>query len=194
MQLTLNTEQKQEFLKRGFSRRSFGRLAAMLTAGASLPFYNEPALAQLSAIRGPIPADAVKINANENPLGPCPEAAEAIHKVVQKGGRYLYEETFGFQEQMAETEGVKPSYVQPFAGSSAPLHQAVLAFCSPEKGFVVGDPGYEAGERAARFIGAKVSKVPLTRTYAHDVKAMAAADRNAGLIYLCNPNNPTATL
>jgi histidinol-phosphate/aromatic aminotransferase/cobyric acid decarboxylase-like protein len=182
-------------MRRGFSRRHFGRLATMIGAGAAaLPFFNEPALAQLSAIRGPMPADAVKINANENPLGPAPEAAAAIHAIVQRGGRYLYEETFGFQETMAELEGLKANYVQPFAGSSAPLHQAVLAFTSPSKPFVTGDPGYEAGERAARFIGAKVISVPLTKSYAHDVKAMAAASPDAGLIYVCNPNNPTGTL
>jgi len=194
VQTYLSPDQQKDLLKRGFTRRNFGRFAAVLTAGASLPFYNEPAMAQLSAIRGQMPADAVKINANENPLGPCPEAAEAIHNIVQKGGRYLYEETFGFQETMAELEGVKPNYVQPFAGSSAPLHQAVLAFTSPTKSFVTADPGYEAGERAAKYIGAKVISVPLTKTYAHDVKAMAAADPNAGLIYVCNPNNPTGTL
>ena len=141
-----------------------------------------------------MPADAVKINANENPLGPCPEAAEAMRDIVQKGGRYLYEETFTMQETMAELEGLKPSYVTPYAGSSAPLHQAVLAFTSPTKPFVTGDPGYEAGERAAKFIGAKVIRVPLTKTYAHDVVAMAKASPNAGLIYICNPNNPTGTL
>lgn len=191
----LQAEQKREFLQRGFSRRHFGRLATMLGAGAAaLPFYSEPALAQLSAVRGPMPPDAVRINANENPLGPCDEAAAAIHGVVKKGGRYMYEETFGFQETMAELEGLKANYVQPYAGSSAPLHQAVLAFTSPDKPFVTADPGYEAGERAARFIGAKVIAVPLTKTYAHDVKAMAAASPNAGLIYICNPNNPTGTL
>jgi histidinol-phosphate aminotransferase len=194
MHVSLSQEQKRDFVNRGFSRRTFGRLAAVMTAGASLPFYNESAMAQLSAIRGGMPSDAVKINANENPLGPCKEAAEAIHNVVQKGGRYLYEETFGFQETMAALEGVKANYVQPFAGSSAPLHQAVLAFTSPTRPFVTADPGYEAGERAAKYIGAKVIAVPLTKTYAHDVKAMAAADSNAGLIYVCNPNNPTGTL
>ena len=166
----------------------------MLTAGAALPFYNEPALAQLSMLKGPMPADAVKINANENPMGPCSDAAEAIHNVVKKGGRYLYEETFSFATLLGEQEGLKSNYVMPFAGSSAPLHQAVLAFTSPQKGFVVADPGYEAGERAAKFIGAKVSKVPLAKDYSHDVKAMAKADPNAGLIYVCNPNNPTGTL
>src|SRR5271170_4409389 len=88
----LSTEQKVDLLKRGFSRRSFGRFASLIAAGSALPFYNESALAQLSNV-GPIPPDAVKINANENPLGPCPAAADAIHSIVQKGGRYLYEET-----------------------------------------------------------------------------------------------------
>jgi histidinol-phosphate/aromatic aminotransferase/cobyric acid decarboxylase-like protein len=194
MQVCLNTVQKREFLERGFTRRHLGRIAAMLGAGAALPFYNEPAMAQLSAIRGPMPPDAVKINANENPLGPCADAAAAIHAIIPNGGRYLYEETFGMQEILAEQEGVKANYVQPYAGSSAPLHQAVLAFTSPTKPFVTADPGYEAGERAARFIGAKVISVPLTKTYAHDVKAMAAASPDAGLIYVCNPNNPSGTL
>ena len=70
----------------------------------------------------------------------------------------------------------------------------MLAFCSPQKSYVAGDPGYEAGGRAAKFIGARAINVPLTKDYAHDVKAMAAADTNAGLIYLCNPNNPTGSL
>ncbi|MBO0863300.1 MAG: pyridoxal phosphate-dependent aminotransferase [Chloracidobacterium sp.] len=176
------------------SRRNFNRVATLLAAGAALPFYNESALAQLSKT-GPIPADAVKINANENPHGPCPEAAEAIAKVIAKGGRYIYEETDTFANTLAEQEGLDPEYVMPFAGSSDPLHRAVLAFTGKEKPFVVADPGYEAGARAAQFVGAKVIKVPLTQTYAHDVKAMARAaqDRKAGLIYICNPNNPTGT-
>jgi len=190
----LTADEERCFLDRGFSRRHFGRIAMLGAGAAALPFFNEAAMAQLSSLRGVIPPDAVRINANENPLGPCAEAAAAIHAIVQKGGRYLYEETFGFQQIMAEMEGLKANYVQPFAGSSAPLHQAVLAFTSPAKPFVTASPGYEAGERAAKFIGAKVIGVPLTRSYAHDVKAMAAASPDAGLIYVCNPNNPTGTL
>ncbi len=190
----LNKEQQQEILSRGFTRRAFGRFGTLLGAGAALPFYNEPALAQLSRLAAPMPPDAVKINANENPAGPCPEAIEAMHKVIADGGRYQYEETFTFSRTLAEQEGLKPGYVMPFAGSSDPLHRVVLAFTSPTKALVMADPGYEAGERAARFIGAKVAKVPLTSTYAHDVKAMLAADPNPGLFYICNPNNPSGTV
>jgi histidinol-phosphate aminotransferase len=59
---------------------------------------------------------------------------------------------------------------------------------------VTTDPSYEAGMVAAAAAGAKVRKVPLTSNYAHDVKALVAADPNAGVIYICNPNNPTGTV
>ncbi len=194
MQDLFSPEQRRDFLRRGFTRRDFGRLAAFVTAGAALPFYNEATLAQgLSA--GPrIPADAVKINANENPMGPCPEAIEAIQKLVPLGGRYLYEQTFHFIDAMAEIEGVSRDHVLPFAGSSDPLHRVVLAYCGPEKSFVVADPGYEAGGKAAEFVGARTIKVPLRKDWSHDVRAMAAADPNAGVIYVCNPNNPTGSI
>src|SRR3982751_1415795 len=130
MSVILSTEQKADLVRRGFSRRSFGRFATVLTAGATLPFYNEHALAQLSMVRS-MPPDAVRINANENPMGPCPEAAEAIRQIVQQGGRYLYEHTFTFVRVLAEIEGLSVENVLPFAGSSDPLHRAVLAFTSP---------------------------------------------------------------
>jgi histidinol-phosphate aminotransferase len=96
-------------------------------------------------------------------------------------------------EMLGAQEGVGQKYVQVHDGSSAPLLQAVLSFTSPSKSFVIADPGYEAGEEAARFIGAPVVKVPLMADYSHDVKAMAAV-QNAGVIYICNPNNPTGTM
>jgi len=192
MTAVLTDEQKREFVKRGFSRRTFGRIATMLTAGAALPFYNESALAQLSRVDAP--ADSVFINSNENPLGPSPEAREAARKMVDQGGRYLFGQAGKVKTLLAEQEGVKQNYVEIHAGSSGPLHQAVLAFCSPTKAFVTADPGYEAGAKAAGFIDAKVVRVPLMKDYAHDVKAMVAAAPNAGLFYICNPNNPTGTL
>jgi histidinol-phosphate aminotransferase len=177
------------------SRRAFSRMTMLLTAGAALPFYNEMALAQLSKI-GPLPPDAVKINANENPLGPCREAAEAIAKVIAKGGRYMYEETDTFAQTLADLEGLDPEYVLPSAGSSDPLHRTVLAYTGKDRPFITADPGYEAGARAAKFMGAKVIKVPLTQSHAHDAQAMvkAAQEHKAGLIYICNPNNPTGTI
>ena len=190
--MILTPDQKSDFVKRGFSRRSFGRLATIFAAGSSLPFSGEFALAQIAENRK-LPPGAVKIDNNENPLGPCKEALEAMGAILPQGGRYMFYFPSELSEVLGSQEGINQKYVQVHDGSSAPLLQAVLSYTSPSKSFVIADPGYEAGEEAARFIGAPVVRVPLAKDYSHDVKAMAAV-QNAGLIYLCNPNNPTGTM
>jgi len=178
-------------------------------AAAAMPIFTEGHLAQ-AAMQTATPAAAPKrprrmsmtypegaviINANENPLGPCKAACEAIATIAHKGGRYDIDgETAKLTTTFAKQNGLKESYIAVYAGSSEPLHFTTLAFTSPAKGFVTADPSYEAGMMAANVSGAKITKVPLTSTYAHDVKAMVAADPNAGVIYICNPNNPTGTL
>jgi histidinol-phosphate/aromatic aminotransferase/cobyric acid decarboxylase-like protein len=69
-----------------------------------------------------------------------------------------------------------------------------MAFTSLTRSYVTADPGYEAGMFTSERSGARVVKVPLTKTYSHDVKAMLAAAPDAGLFYVCTPNNPTGTL
>jgi hypothetical protein len=71
----------------GLSRRDFVRFASMLAAGSALPL-TERALAQLPTPRRIPPPDAVLINLNENPMGPAPEALEAIYTSSKIGGRY----------------------------------------------------------------------------------------------------------
>jgi histidinol-phosphate aminotransferase len=177
------------------SRREFARrAAALLTAGAALPFYTETALAQDLKVMASVPPDAVRLNTNENPMGPCPAALEAIRQVIPQTGRYLFGQTNAFVEAMADDVGLPASHVAPGAGSSDLLHRSVLAFTSPTRPLVIADPGYEAPDRAARFVGAKVIPVPLRKDYTHDPHAMARADANAGVIYVCNPNNPTGTV
>ena len=78
------------------TRRQFGRMALLLTAGTALPFYNESTLAQDIKAIADIPPDTVRLNANENPLGPCPAALSAISKIVPTGGRYHFEQTHAF--------------------------------------------------------------------------------------------------
>src|SRR5215470_16220048 len=98
----LHDELKNDLIKRGFSRRSFGRIATMMTAGATLPFFNEPALAQLSKVNAP--PDAILLNANENPIGPCKEAREAAARMIEHGGRYRYSEGDRVQQLLAQQE------------------------------------------------------------------------------------------
>jgi len=66
------------------------------------------------------------------------------------------------------------------------------AFTSPTRSWTMASPGYGSG--GGRGIGNKVVKVPLRKDYSHDVEAMIKADPNAGVYYICNPNNPTGTL
>jgi histidinol-phosphate aminotransferase len=134
------------------------------------------------------------IDSNENPLGPSQAAREAISAIIPQGGRYLDHLTEDLVNTFAQLEGLGPDYVQIFPGSSPALRFGVVAFISPQKSYVTADPGFEAGMFAAKVAEARVVKVPLTKTYAHDVKAMLAAAPDAGLFYICNPNNPTGTL
>ena len=176
------------------SRRSFLQVsAAAAVVAAGFRIVTEPLLAR-GAESSPFPKDAVVIDANENPLGPCGVACEAVRDMASQGGRYSTWLTEDLVKAYSEMEGLKPEYVRAFPGSSCPLHYTVLAFTSPAKSFVTADPGYEAGMHAAKYAGARVVKVPLAKSYAHDVKAMLAAAPDAGVFYICTPNNPTGTL
>jgi histidinol-phosphate aminotransferase len=174
-----------------FSRRSFLQLSA---AAAAFQVVTEPMLAAAARKRQPFSKDAVMIDSNENPLGPGQTARDAISAIIPLGGRYLDNLTEELVNTFAQHEGLNPDYVHIFPGSSPPLRFTVVTFTSPQKSYVTADPGYEAGMMAAAATEARVVKVPLTKTYGHDVKAMIAAAPDAGLFYICNPNNPTGTL
>src|SRR6202158_2179282 len=174
------------------SRRTFLSLSAAASAALALRIVTEPMLAHARVHN--FPKDAIRIDANENPLGPGASAREAAAAIVPQGGRYSDWLTDALVKTLAEMEGLKLEQVRVYAGSSEPLHHTVAAFASPQRSYVTADPGYEAGMFAANAVGAKVVKVPLTKSYAHDVKAMLAAAPAAGVFYVCSPNNPTGTL
>ena len=174
------------------SRRSFLQASTAASAALALRIVTEPMLAY--AEWPTYPRDAVLINANENPLGPCSAACDAVTAITPQGGRYLDHLTDELIKQYAQSVGVAEEQIRVYAGSSEPLHCTVMAFTSPKASYVTADPGYEAGMHAARNAEARVVKVPLTKTYAHDVRAMLAAAPDAGVFYVCTPNNPTGTL
>lgn len=176
-----------------FSRRSFLHLTTAASAAAAFRFMTEPMLAA-AARRRPHAPDAVVIDSNENPLGPCQAARDAMAAILPQGGRYLDNLTDELVSTFAQIEGLSPDYIHATVGSTPPLALSVLAFTSPQKSYVTADPGFETGMMTAEHSGARVVKVPLTKTYGHDVKAMLAAGSDAGVFYICNPNNPTGTL
>ena len=180
----------------GFSRRTFFRFAAGASALASMPMLTEPRLALAARPHFADPNIGIHIDANENPMGPCDAARQAMIDIIPRGGRYLFPMEDELPEIFAKQEGLDPESVIPFAGSTEPLHYTVLAFTSKDKPLVIADPSYEAPMWAAQMSGASVIKVPLTDPKGeakHDIKAMLAAASNPGVIYICNPNNPTGT-
>jgi histidinol-phosphate aminotransferase len=180
----------------GISRRNFFRFAAGASALATLPILTEAHLAYAARPKFADPNKGIHIDANENPMGPSESARQAIINIVPRGGRYLFTGEEELSELFAKQEGLSVETVAPFAGSSEPLHYTVLAFTSKERPLVVADPGYEAPMWAAQVSGAPILKVPLADPKGearHDIKAMLAASSNPGVIYICNPNNPTGT-
>jgi histidinol-phosphate aminotransferase len=181
------------------NRRNFLRMGAALpiaaaiapeSAFAAVPF--SPTVPEIGLID--VPANVVLLNGNEYPSGPVPAAVAIMNKMAINGNRYYMNETTKFTSELAAYHDLKPNYVSIYAGSSEPLHFTTMAFTSPTRSLVTANPTFESAWRAAEGQGAKVHKIPLKPDYTYDMKAMVAADPNAGLYYICNPNNPTGTI
>ena len=177
------------------SRRSFLRTAGAALAAA--PILTEAHFARAATLAdGAVPEydpKGVYIDSNENPLGPCEAARKAVIDIVPNGGRYAFPLYANLTNTFAEQMGVSANHVALFDGSSAPLAFAVLAFTSPTRSLVTADPTYEAAGESAKVNKAPIHAVPLAKDHSHDIKAMLAADPHPGVIYICNPNNPTGT-
>ncbi len=177
------------------NRRSFLRAASFAGAAAAVGSFCESQFAFAQARHHePHPENVVFLNANENPLGPCEAARAAMIEGVVQSGRYHDEYNEEVTNLFASQNGLKPEYVQPYSGSSQPIAYSVFAFCTPQRGVVMGTPGYESASFTAKACGVPVADVPLTKEGAHDVKAMVAASASPGMYYIANPNNPTGTI
>jgi histidinol-phosphate aminotransferase len=181
----------------GVSRRNFMRIAAATSAMASISGLTEAHLAFAQRPKFDQPESGIHIDANENPLGPSESARAALAAMIPMGGRYQFPIQIDLIETFAKQEGLNPESVMAYAGSAEPLQYAVLAFTSKDKPLVTADVTFEAPWWAAASNGAPIIKVPLVDpkgAAAHDPKALLAAAANPGLIYVCNPNNPTGTI
>jgi histidinol-phosphate aminotransferase len=176
------------------TRRGFAaRIGAAISVGKMLP---EMAYAQRAMIQGDLPKDMVWLNANENPLGPPKSSLGAMADVLPASGRYHYQEVRGFYESLAHGEDLQAENVLVGSGSTEMLHAAVEAFTALDRPLVVMHPTYEGPPEVARAMHRQVVQVPLLPDYSADVRklAEAAGKSHAGLIYMCNPNNPTASI
>jgi len=113
----------------------------------------------------------------------------------QVAHRYAGKQTDSLQRRLSELHGVAPEKIVLGCGSSEILRAAVDAFAGPQRKVVLGTPTFDLIGRFAKTAGAVVAAVPLAADHAHDLDAMAAAtDARTGLVYVCNPHNPTASV
>jgi histidinol-phosphate aminotransferase len=174
------------------SRRAF---AGSLGLAAGVAFLDTPLVGGVAeaATKRPRPADAVILSSNENPYGPSPRALEAA--TTAASNRYPDALEDAAREAIATHHGVAVEQVLLGCGSSEILQMADEAFSGPGKRVVAAEPTFEAVLAYAKVVRADGIKVPLTPDFRHDLPAMAAAcDASTGLVYVCNPNNPTATI
>ncbi len=172
-----------------------------------------------SAVGSTSAANIVRLSANENPYGPSPMALRAMTDAFSLSCRYPDEHAEVLIGSLAKINGVGREQILIADGSGEILKLCAAAFTGPMSSaanrpvelaprsrggampafmpgrgkMIVADPTFEAILNHARVNRAEVVQVPLTASFAHDLTKMLSA-ASEGLIYICNPNNPTASI
>jgi histidinol-phosphate aminotransferase len=137
----------------------------------------------------------IRLNSNENAYGPSVNVVEAITSATGSANRYPRMEYGALAERVAHANNVKPEQVVFGCGSTEILRIAAFAFLGKGKQLIQAFPTFEAIERYAHAAGSEIASVRLTPAFAHDLGGMlASAGASTTLVYICNPNNPTASL
>ena len=178
----------------GTTRRELAALAgaatlAALTDGMLRP---RPAAARLS--RG-MARDMIQLNSNENPYGPSAAARAAMTAAQEVASRYPGDLEEELRAVLAARHGVSEEQIALGCGSGEILRMADMAFLGEGRTVVAAEPTFEAVLMYAGVARGEPVRVPLDGEHRHDLAAMAkACDRRTGLVYVCNPNNPTGTV
>ena len=176
------------------SRRDFAHL---LGAGAAAAVVRPPLsfAKPAQSVTTPLAEGGiVRLSANENPYGPSPKAFQAMTDSFGLACRYPDEHNNVLIDKLAKLNGVNHDQILLGDGSGEILKLCAETFTGPQNGkLVAADPTFEAILNNASANGADVVKVPLTSSFQHDLPKMLDSAK-AGLIYVCNPNNPTASI
>ena len=183
------------------SRRHFFRNMGLGSAGLlSTPLIigrGREALAfEGEGLQPPDDGGFIRISSNENARGPGRKTMDALRGAISPrvGRGYPPDYTADLVGTIAETYGVSREHVIVGTGSGPILEAATRAFCTPDKPLVTAAPTYGTPDQAARRINAPVKMIKVDRSLGLDLDAMAEAAKGAGMIFFCNPNNPTGTV
>src|SRR5215217_754250 len=172
------------------SRRSFSKFLAAGAAYSALQSRGEVR----ASWRPRASSTVVRLSSNENPYGPSPAALKAMTDGFSLAWRYPDEYADMLADELARLNGVPPEQVLLGDGSGEILKLCAAAFTGRDKKLIIANPTFEAIARHAGVASAEVVKIDLTSDYSHDLKKMLTSAGGAGLVYICNPNNPTASI
>jgi histidinol-phosphate aminotransferase len=182
------------------SRRHFFRNLGLGSAGLlSTPFIigrgHEAMAFELAGLQPPDDGGFIRISSNENARGPGRKTMDALRNAItpRVGRGYPPDYTGDLAATIAETYGVGRDHVIVGTGSGPILEGGTRAFCASDKPLVTAAPTYGTPDQAAKRINAPVKMVRVDRSLGLDLDAMADAATGAGMIFFCNPNNPTGT-
>jgi len=185
-----------------FSRRTLlRRIGAGAAISAGLPSLAEASLG-IAPVFGWGPSGAsgpdgpIRLSRNENAYGPSANVIAMMREAaLHAASRYPEAKAEALRNKIASLHAVTPEQVILGCGSGEILRMAADAFAGSRGKVVVSLPTFELMAACARHAGAEVVAVPLSRDYSHDLDAMlACSDATTGLVYVCNPNNPTGSL
>lgn len=192
---------RRDLLKRGaLLTGGFAFLnGALVNKASAEPFVEKPFAgaafygSDAEAYETTPPQIKARLLANENPFGPSAKAKKALAEAINTSYQYPFESRKKLEDKILDYEGLQKGQILLAAGSSPLLLASALCF---GKGTIVSaTPTYEDLLKHAEQLGTKVVRVPLTSDHLFDLDAMEKAiDSSTSLVYICNPNNPTATV
>jgi len=182
------------------TRREFGKVALGTAIGAmsGTTLLNSKAQAQTRKAHaaGVYHDGVMQLNQNESARGPGPKTLEAIrnHTTKRIGMGYSPDHVNELREGIANYYRVGTENVLLSTGSTPLLEAITRAYCDENKALVIPMPTYSTSLQAANRIKAKTIELPLGKDLGIDLDAVARNAEGSGLLYVCNPNNPTGTI
>ncbi len=182
--------------RRGFvGTLGLGTAATVLT-GTSLLSSIASAQTREAAIKGVFDGGIMQLNQNESARGPGPNTVKAMHDAISKrvGRGYAPDYMGELQDSIASHFDIDTQHILMSTGSSPILQGTTRAFCSATKPLITAAPSFTTCEQMARQMGAAVEVIQVDSSMGINLDAMVAAADGAGMVYLCNPNNPSGTV
>jgi histidinol-phosphate aminotransferase len=177
--------------RRGLLKLAVGGVTAGYASSPAFASAKELKIAEQVAVGSKNP---IRLDRNENAYGTSPKAVAEVLKNANSVNRFP-DCGDALASSLASVHGIRPEQILLGAGSTAIMKTAMNVFLRGGRKLVLAAPTFELIDRYAVANSARISAVPLRRDHGHNLEAMlAAVNSETGLIYICNPNNPTGTL